>query len=173
MSAKVKQQTTDSTSETERPQPGASFNAPPYHRKIVLRRTGKKTMRFAGDECVNVTGYSTAHSHWYEISIFTRVVGGYVACIRHFYKSDAQRDRFIAERFDTAEGAIGFLEDYRADAELHVTFDPASPDVSAAEIALCAAGLRTRQASYKAAYETVLGDALHALINTLETPTAA
>ncbi|MEM9878228.1 MAG: hypothetical protein AAF862_03010 [Pseudomonadota bacterium] len=144
-------------------------SAPPYHAKIVLRRTGKKTMRFAGDLIAEATGYPTAASHWYEVHVYSRVVGGYVAAIRHFFKGASQRDRFIAERFQGLSDMMAFIEEYRADAECAVDFDPADPKASAADIAIHAAGLRTRKAGYIAAYQDVAGDALDQLDKVTQT----
>lgn len=130
--------------------------------KTVLRRTGKKTLRFAGSCLAEATGYQRAATHWYEIGLYQRDVGGVVAAIRHFHKSEQQRDRFIAERFETVEAAAAFLETYQPSIELSVGFDPASPALSAAEVTILAAGLRARQAEYCHSYDAVCGDVLHA-----------
>lgn len=137
--------------------------AAPFHDKIVLRRTGKKTLRFAGDALTEATGYSRLGSHWYEIAAYSRVVGGYVASIRHFYKDAQERDGFIAERFDTLEEVMAFIEDFHASDDLAIRFDPASKDLSAAEVTVLAAGLRARQAEYQHAYQSVSGQVLHSL----------
>lgn len=136
---------------------------PPFHGKIVLKRTGKKTMRFAGDMLAEHTGYSRAAEHWYEICVFSRVVGGYAAAIRHFTKAADQRDRFTAERFDTLEAVMAFLEDYDPHHDLTIGFDPAAPALSAAQVTLLAAGLRARKADYTHAYAPVASEVLHAL----------
>lgn len=133
---------------------------PPFHGKIVLKRTGKKTMRFAGDMLAEHTGYSRASAHWYEICVFSRVVGGFAATIRHFTKAEGMRDRFTAERFDTLDDVMTFLEGYDPHDDLTIGFDPAAAALSAAEVTVLAAGLRARKADYTHAYESVVSDAL-------------
>ncbi|MEM6834556.1 MAG: hypothetical protein AAF562_13135 [Pseudomonadota bacterium] len=135
----------------------------PYHARIVLRRTGKKTLRFTGDCLAEATGYARQQSQWYEIAVYSRVVGGHVAAVRHFHKSNEQRDRLIAERFETLAEAVSFLENYRPYDELTVPFDPSCPTLSPAEAAIKAVGLRVKYSAYNTAYATVLGDILDSL----------
>lgn len=137
--------------------------APPYHDKIVLKRTGKKTMRFAGDKITEATGYSRVRAHWYEIGVFSRVVGGYAVSIRHFNKSEDARDYFVADRFDALEDVMTFIETYRAANDLDIRFDPSSVHLSPADVTVLAAGLRARQAEYERAYQVVSGDVLHSI----------
>lgn len=133
---------------------------PPFHGKIVLKRTGKKTMRFAGDLLTDHTGYNRASAYWYEICVFSRVVGGFAAAVRHFTKAESERDRFTAERFDTLEEVMTFLERYDPQNDITIGFDPAAPALSAAEVTVLAAGLRARKADHAHAYESVVSDAL-------------
>lgn len=131
--------------------------------KITLRRTAKKAFRFSGRCLVESTGYRRAAAHWYEVGVFERYVGGFVASVRHFYKSDEERDHYCAERFDHLEEAITFLESYRPQDDVPVRFDPNCARLSAAEVAVHAATLRAQHAEYKRSYETVCTDVLHAL----------
>lgn len=144
--------------------PAAQSHAmPPFHDKIILPRTGKKTMRFAGDLITEKTGYNRAAAHWYEIGVFSRVVGGFVASIKLFHKSGDQRDRFIAERYDTLEEVMSAIEIYCPHDDIAIAFDPASTALSAAQVTILAARLRGQQATFAQAYEAVSGDILHTL----------
>lgn len=129
--------------------------------KVVLRRTGKKTLRFSGTCLAEATGYRRMATHWYEIGLYRRDVGGVVATVRHFHKSQQERDRFVAERFETVEDAMRFLETYRPQNDVPIGFDPACASLSAAEITVLAAGLRARQSDYCHSYDAVCGDILH------------
>ncbi|MEM6903875.1 MAG: hypothetical protein AAF556_11620 [Pseudomonadota bacterium] len=131
--------------------------------KIILRRTGKRPMRFSGDKIAEVTGYKHRCDHWYEIGVYQRHVGGYAVALKHFFKSEGDQDWFYADRFDTIEELIEFLEDRDTAVDVSVDFDPDCPETSAAELALRAARLRRHQAVYKHAYECVVGELLYAL----------
>ena len=127
----------------------------------TLRRTGQRPFTFNGVPVATVCGVTPALPFWYELNVFQTVVGGFVADVRLFHKTDAA-DRFhVAEHDDLADVAHWF-ERYQPAKDVRSSIAPASL-ASRAELAIAIASLRLEVETVTEHYREQCGQLLAAI----------
>lgn len=143
--------------------PPASVSAPEDGPWFTVKRSGKKPLRFRGVQLAEATSWRLGSPLWHEIALYRRTRGDVVAAVTVFKKAAQERDVFRAESFGSLEEAALFLEGYDPTGDLTPGFDPDDPSLGAAQLALCAAGLRQRAEQTQRDYQALLGDLLYQL----------
>ncbi|MEM7568210.1 MAG: hypothetical protein AAF337_00305 [Pseudomonadota bacterium] len=129
--------------------------------KIILRRTGKKPLRFSGVCLCEATGYTRGGSFWYEVGLYRRETRGFVASVRLFTKSQGAQDRHSAVRVDSLSAALDYLESYDVTADVRGSIKNQAKTAAPAQDMLRAARLRGAIARYQLAYDSVCTHVLY------------
>lgn len=139
------------------PAPGPSGHV------FQLRRTGGRPVRFTGTELCSAMSYGPGAPFWYEINIFRAANQKFVVDVRHFTKTDGDKDRFTVWTVESFDDAISALEHYDPATDLRVDLPVDDESVPLAELGLHAASLRLRIGEARRQFRQLVGEILYEL----------
>lgn len=131
-----------------------------HKKNYLLKRTGKRPLRFQGIPLVKVGDPRPDHNPWHEVNIYETDTGSFVVQIRVHNDSEDEPDIFRAEPFETVEDVTQYLQTYdpRADVSCHLPITDKS--VSMGDLQSLATDLSDRlqrvENHYKAIIKSIL-----------------
>jgi hypothetical protein len=132
-------------------------------RGFEVRRDGFAPLCFNGRLLAEVTSYTAGTNLWYELAAFTKV-DGFIASIKVFKKSPAEKDIYRVESFLNFAELCAYIEAYEPSHDIIITDDLTDAKLSTAEAMIRAAALRQRIGEAKSEYGSAAGDLLTQLV---------
>jgi hypothetical protein len=132
-------------------------------RSFEIKRDGLAPFCFTGRQLAEVSSHTTGTNLWYELAAFTKV-DGFVATIKVFKKSPAEKDIHRVENFSSLAALCAYLEAYEPSHDIVITDDLTDAKLSTAEAMIRAAALRQRIGEAQSEYRSAAGDLLTQLV---------
>ena len=130
---------------------------------LSLKRSGKSPLRLDGNKYIEAIGWDGKANIWYEINIYTNIIGGFVCEIKALKKLKDEKDIFYAETFEDLDGLVQYLEAHNAKKDISYVLDTESPSQSATDLALQAVMIKQRQEEARREYSHLIGELLYQL----------
>jgi hypothetical protein len=138
-----------------------SFSRP--NGEFTLARDGLKPIVFSGSLLAEVSGWRPGARLWYELAVYSRDEGGFVAAMNVFKKDIDARDRRWARTFKTREEVSSYFETHDSSNDVERPQGSTARRISEAEGSLQAAALRQQMTEARTDYEAAAGELLDAL----------
>lgn len=130
---------------------------------VRIRRTGARPLIFDGIELAMAMSFTPALPYWYEINLYRTNEQHFVVAVRLFFQSATEQDQARAWECETLEQAFDKVAKYDAAQDVRFSMDPATPNLSAAELAAMAMELRARIAAARSHFASLLGEFFYEL----------
>lgn len=131
-------------------------------RRFTLKRTGQRPLSFDGREVCTATSHAIGPCLWYEVNVYQKTDGFYVAEVKMFHKSEGQKDIFRAFEATSLDDVAMVLERYSPsdDIACRLLLNDYMP---AGRFALAAAALKLEIEEANVQFQDLVGELLFQL----------
>ncbi len=133
----------------------------PRHK--LLKRSGMRPLAFDGVLIAEANSHCPGTTMWYEINIYRKDAGGFVAEVKLFLKAAEQKDAFRAQVFDDVSAMSAWLESHDPADNAVVNIESAGGDVPLVVAALGAIRMRQAMEEARREYRYLVGELLFEL----------
>lgn len=133
----------------------------PRHK--LLKRSGMRPLAFDGVLIAEANSHCPGTTMWYEINIYRKDAGGFVAEVKLFLKAAEQKDAFRAQVFDDVSAMSAWLESHDPADNAVVNIETAGGDVPLVVAALGAIRMRQAMEEARREYRYLVGELLFEL----------
>jgi hypothetical protein len=130
---------------------------------VVLKRDGKKPVRFSGELLAEATSHAPGGTQWAEISIYARDKGGFALAIRNYSKAAHFKDHHRADIVSSLSEAIELIEKHDPAYDIAAANPVDDSTTPLAELVVQAVALKQRVAEARAEYRSISGEIIAAL----------
>jgi len=144
------------------PMPATDYRA--FHAELAnapapfrFQRPGQRPLVFHGSNLAMAMSFTPDLPFWYEINIYRTESQQFALVVKLFYQAEDEKDTVKSWLFDSLPAVFDALETYDASQDIRVSF--AQPkEAIPAELAAMALDLRTRIASYRSHWASLIGE---------------
>ncbi|MEM6487441.1 MAG: hypothetical protein AAF677_04095 [Pseudomonadota bacterium] len=143
--------------------PGISVDVDPDFETVSLPRHGERPLTFMAKELGVASSYVPRSPYWFQLTIYRRHEGGFVAAIKQYTKSAMDPGYDVCIDASSFADMMHGLETFDAGQVVRCMDDPGDGHLSAGELAVRTYHMRFRLEQARQQFRCIVAELLHEL----------